>query len=265
MSISVVGVVSSWEVVQNVDSWTGTREYVDAAVLPAITPEDLPEIGDSWDLTWIGLRVNSIRMFYLGDDPTCGKKYTVNYSTLPIESDTSTDYPTTIELSADYQTYSDSKEEYTGTNHWVWPDGKRASELKFRKREITSTIVVHRFVYDSNLNDFMAASTACSGLVNVAATDINDINVGIGQALYLGSSASETRTESGSKKWLVQLKFAVKAVSLTAGTAPSLTSGYGWNYVYRPAKNTYEKVTFGGDPLYNSTSFAALYTTSSTP
>ena len=248
----VVLLTQQWGLNTGIDGSNGTRVYINAASSSG-TPVELPVLGDIWSPSYPGLKVRDIAYSYAGDDPSCDvRKYVVSYSTASYPDEA--ELPTTIEMSANFQTYADTLDESVGTKHWIWPsDDVRATDIKNRKREITSTITVHKYVTAVNLNAYFALSSARTGKINIAATTINGIAVDTGCALYIGFSASQDNDSLGDNRWLVQLKFVVKNVTGVAGAD-------GWNYIYRPSTNSYEKVTFGvgGNNVYETTTFAAL-------
>ena len=221
------------------DSTTGIKVFISAAALPNSTSVDLPELGDSYDDDYIGLRVATIDESYI-DDGCNHILYTVNYSTAAAsEPDEDAYYPITLETDADFQTYSDSKEEGDAVGHWIWPDGGNVKNTEFRQRikESTQNFVVHREIWD--LNDFLWEDKHVTGRINAVDTTINGIDVKAETCLYLGASISETRTANGATKWLAQLKFSVKEVP-----TPDPAVNGGWNHVFRPAKKSYYKPYF---------------------
>jgi hypothetical protein len=265
MATSVILLRTNWNKTSTGEATTGTKTFIEASYFPLLTPVDLPELGDSWDDTLIGLKAIGISEGLISEN--CEVKiWTVNYSTTPstgIIIPPGELVPSSIEMSANYQTYTSNKKE---SYKWIWPDGVVAEDLKLRKREVTTTMVIHRSIYGETLNDFLLLSAGKVGKINSADTTINGVAFGKELVQYIGCSASETQTESGTKKWLVQLKFVMLIVGTVGGTS------VGWQYAYRPDKNTYERPKFVpaagaalSEDLFLTTDFSELMTIGDTP
>jgi len=236
------------------NSTTGIKVFISAAALPNSTSVDLPELGDSYDDDYIGLRVATIDESYI-DDGCNHILYTVNYSTAAAsEPDEDAYYPITVETGAEFQTYNDSKEESVLNGHWQWEDGTLINDFKARKKEITTIITIHREIWD--LDAFLVESNSKIGKVNSITTSLNGVTVESQTCLYVGASISETRTANGATKWLAQLKFSVKLVPLVGGGLG------GWNYTYRSGRDAYQlaKHSITTEYLYDDTLFDTLLT-----
>lgn len=253
----VVPVIQSWNIQFSIGNITGTRVYVDAAARTDLVSVDLPNLYDSWDANHPTLKLRTIDVKYLNDGGCSYKVYTLSYSANAISSvapDTEEEsFPTTVNQSAEYQTFSDNKAS-TG-NHWVWPDGDRALDLKIRKREITTTFNIHRRFVDSDLGAFIKASSERLGKVN----DGTFFFIPSELCLYTGANLTQSRDASGDNQWDATLSFVIKDID------GQWQANNGWQKVFRVETNQYEEPTNNGDKLYDTTTFTSLLEIGSAP
>jgi hypothetical protein len=259
MDVPVVLLVEGYQApVRSLDSYVATRVYIDqAAFSTPPTAVELPVIGDSWDVIYLGLRVISITPSIVSPGCDTINKYIVEYSTGSQQLEEDEQYPVTIQQSAEYVTYSDSEQEKSGTGHWSWPDGDPATDLKIRKREVTTTVTITRKIRASTYESFLKFSSKLVGKVNTDAnfaTSTTGITFPLRSVLYTGHTSSQTEDIDGRKIWQIQMTFILKDPG--GGWADD-----GWNKAYRPSTNTYAIPTFSidGSKLYEAAEFKDLF------
>lgn len=240
-TISVVGLVAEWGVSIGRDTTTGTRKYIAAAALPDRTAVMLPDIGEAWDATLPNLVVANIDIAYLNDDPACGKIYTVQYNTNPVNTIPREEYPIAISMSGqmDIGEVPDTETLSPGETMY-WDGGNTEADEDTTKRKTgiatTTTISITQQIYETDFEAFIVESTNVVGKINSTPFMFGYQPTFV---RYLGCNAREL-TGANSRRWLVDLNFEVRVVHKKGG-------GYGgWNYVFDIKTGLYRLKTLGG-------------------
>jgi len=262
---TVVEMVEGYQFNVTFEVSTATRVFTSATPVGATTLT-LPAIGSKFNDDWPFLTLKSISQSYMGNRPTCPKKYTCSYDTRP--------YPTMellvtpeptlgIEIGADCLTYTNPVTDL-GTNEtlWRWNVGGTktdAPDLVIPKMEYRTTLTMTRYLYKDDLRDWYEVSHPRLGTINKTAFK----TFAIGLVQYAGAQITRVTSENNKAAWRAELKFNVRYVynpNATTNAAVALD----WNYVFDVKDATYKKLCLNGDtatPLYESTEFADLLTT----
>jgi len=255
MSESVVLVTLDNNVTVSKNGATATRVYLDADMLPNAVATTLPSIGDVYDENISALLVVSITTTYLADNPNCGHKYTVQYSTNIGDQSNNSDgerkQNRTFGVSAQYKTFTKSGLKDASWFEWA-SDNAEANDLTLKKREVLVTFNIHRKVYVLKIDQWIELVARCIGLIN------SDWFAGepTGTVLFNGCSMTQYLDHSGKIRWKADLSFLRKKLD---NTTPDTDT---WLKEWRPEKMRYEKPSIGSGKdaayLYKSCSLNRL-------
>ena len=255
----VVPLMAEWNFDYGIDTWAGTKKFIDATVRPDKTPQDLPQIGDSWNIGFPQVLCKNINIKYLGDKDTCGMVYICSYDSQPTDNSQNNannnigedDPPQSIDISCNFETYSGDEIK----DKWKWTsDSTMANNIIINKIEVNMSFNVRRKVKYDQLHSFINATKGLLGKVNA------DVFFGlqIGSCLYMGATADEVHSQSGKYFWIT-FKFQVKSIPSDDNNPPA--NYYGWNYIYRPLETMYDKpITFTGNKPLFASGYFALFT-----
>lgn len=252
----------------NITSETSTATRVFTTAVPSgATTLTLPAIGSSYSSDWPNLTLKSISHTIMGPNPNCPRKFTCTYDTRPCPTmELLVDPRPTIsmEISADYLTYTNSTSSGSGDTLWRWNVGgtiTNAPDIIIPKIEYHATLTTTRYLYRDTLDDWFGVSNPRIGTVNK--TEITYFTGWPAETLlYTGAQVAPVTSENNNKMWRAEMKFSGRIVYNPSDTTHS--TPLGWNYVFDVADNTYKRLCQDGDlskPLYQSWELMDLFKT----
>jgi hypothetical protein len=255
--IMVYPLVASWRFFISSESLGGNRVYLESSVGLSVPSEQLPKIGDPWDIDYPNVTLKSIEVTFLNDNPNCGKQYNCSYDGVPYNQQAQIQEEKlliTVDVGGEMRAFEPKG------SLWKWVGtGTIISSQNLSKRVVIANIRMYRPVKD--FDDYMRTVMSCAG--KLANHEFHGFP--IGTVLFLGANMSEFKNRFGFRRWNAELLFAVKSCTglISNGTA----NADGWTYDLREDGNSgivdgWDRPYIPGSPnkyMYEYTNFGPLF------
>ncbi len=250
----VYPVIADWRLSEGIAETTGTKVFVD--VKNSAEAVTLPALNSAFDNENPTVKAIRITHTYLPGDGDCGKRYTVDYSTItappkppdilePDPADTD-DLVWTVNISSSIQSA-----ETAGI--WTWESDSQQIpvDLALPKRRINVELEVRRVLYADVILPYAVLLGDLAGTINGQVWN----NFLAKKVLFLGADTVQAFDSQNRPCWDVRLRWSASSVE--------------WDKVYRASKGDYDRplhpVTGALLETRTNAQWAPLFTTGKTP